>query len=258
MTLASTILITVLMSTTTPVEPGLSCPNQKTGIERFIRAKMTGSRRYRKTQPSQLAERIVIEAKRFKLDPLVMTTIAWIESSFNRKTRGKYGGPDNWQNEAGVWQLIQSDAPVRSAARAIIGCKPTGYALRFYGAGWRSRYGKSACSYPDIAKRRRRTGYFKRPELIDLHISTWIAAYEIRQHIDSCRKRKPNGHRWYKPWWWKKWQKANPKVNVTALERYLHFNWGSRQLPRNRYRRLLFSRYSKVRRAVCVPVKRTS
>ena len=235
------------------IEPGLVCESQERGMEKFVRRQLKryGLRASRRAPIAiKLSRRIAVESKRFKLDPLAMTAIAWMESSFVPSTRGVYGGKGNWQNEAGIWQLIPGDAPVRTAAKMILGCRPSGHALRNYLPGWKYRYAKGACKYPDIAKRRRYVGYLKRSELKDIHIGTWVVFNEVRQHIDHAKSRWKK-YRWPREYWRRKWIKRNPNVDRTALARYAHYNWGHRVLRHNSYRRRLFQRYSRVRDAVC-------
>lgn len=260
MMLANLVLSTALVGATVPVESGVSCPNQGVKIQRFIEAHLAryryGSRRYRRTLSTQLSTRIMVEAKRWRLDPLVMTTIAWIESDFRPHVRGTYGGTSGRgrrMNEVGVWQLIPWDHAVLQAARFVTGCKPSTTMNRWQRARWRRVYRGKQCLFPDIGAARLRSGYFVRAELRGIVIGTYVAAYEMRSHIDACRKRNPSGHKWYAPRWLAGWKRANPNVNVTALERYLHYNWGGKQYPRNHYREKLFKRYSKVRRGVCGP-----
>jgi len=247
-------MLVAVMPAQSTVEPGLACPSREQGIERFVRAQLKryGLRSHRRGPIAvKLSKRITVEAKRFKLDPLVMTTIAWMESSFVPSTRGVYGGKGHWQNEAGIWQLIPGDAPVRTAARMILGCKPSGHALRNYLPGWRYRYSKKSCLYPDIAKRRRKIGYLKRSELIDIHIGTWVVFNEVRQHIDKAEKRWPK-YRWPRRRWYKRWRKKQPHVDRTALARYVHYNVGGMRKPWfGSYMRRLFGRYPQVRDYVC-------
>jgi hypothetical protein len=264
MLLSSLALTVVLTGAITPVESGMICPNKEAGIQHFIETSLTRqrykSKGYRKTMSTKLAARIVIEAKRFGLDPLVLASIAWVETGFKPTVRGRYAGrsgTDRRMNEAGVFQLIRWDSMVKVAAHSIAGCKSPKLS-RWQREVWSRRYRDKTCLYPDIAATRTRVGHFNRRELKDITISTFVVSLEIRAHIESCKARNPDGHRWYSPRWFKRWRKANPNVNVTALERYLHYNWGPKQFPRNHYRRKLFVCYSKIRREVCGPTKRVA
>jgi hypothetical protein len=236
-----------------PVERGRVCPRLQDGLRTWIVRALRGKRsRYRRHVAGVLSSRIVAEARRFKLDPIVMGTIAWIESGYRPWVRGKYGGVGRRSNEVGVWQLIPGDTPVKAAARDVRGCKPSPRISRWRMRAWRFRHRGARCVYPDIGVRRTRIGYFARNELRDLHLGTFIAAYEMRLHITKAKQRYPRGYR--APRWrvyWRKWKRRNPSVNTTALDRFVHYNHGARFRYGNLYRLKLYRRYEKVRRGVC-------
>lgn len=252
------IFILAIVPTATAAPARASQTNYTCGgmqqLEQFIddTLRRTGyKKRFRRRIAGPLSKRITAEAARFKLDPLAMAAVALVETGFNPYVRGRYGGPGNWQNEAGVWQLIPGDSPVRAANKTVVGCRPGGRAARWWTKVWKYRYQGKKCLYPDVAKHRTNVGRFRRKELKNIYVGTWIAAFEMRRHIDGCKKRRPRGHRWHTPNWLKRWKRRHPSFVITKLERYLHYNWGSRQLPKSRYRYALFSRYERVLKGVC-------
>jgi hypothetical protein len=237
------------------VEPARKCKNMQAGMEKWIEKslRLGGFRKagMRHVIAVRLAGRIMIEAARFKLDPIVMATIAYIESGYRPWARGKYGGVGRRSNEVGIWQLIPGDGPIRAANRTILGCKPSKYVWAWKHRIWRHKYKGKACKYPFIAALRGGIGRFSRSEMKGFEIGTWLAAFEMRQHVDNCRKRNPHKHRWPTPSWLQKWTRKNTDVDRTELERYLHYNWGSKQLPGHLYRRRLFRGYTRVRDGIC-------
>lgn len=241
------------------VDPTLSCPRMREGIEAWILKILTGRKHAtqgkREAIARTLADRIMLESKKQGLDPLVMTAIGWIESSYRPTARGDYGGTGRRQNEVGTWQLIPFDSPVRSAARLVLGCRPSKRVGSRWIDLWRKYYSGKACKRVDIGARRTAIGQFTRKELADLWIGTWVAAREMRSHINMCLKRSPNGHRWNAPHWLKKWKRQYPMASVTVLERYLHYNWGPKVLPKHHYRWKLFRRYARVRENICPSVE---
>lgn len=235
------------------VEPGRRCPKLAENLERFVEAKLR--ERFKNSGAPRiiaraLAPRIVAEARRHKVDPIAMTAIAWIESDFNPYARGAFGGVGRRRNEVGVWQLIPGDAPVVAAAKAISGCKPGALFAPWLRATWARNYRGGPCEAPDVGALRRRPGAFGRAELADFTIGTWVAAREIASHVAKCRTRHPLRHGPARPWL-AAWRKRNPKAIPIELERYSHYNFGSRWLAPRVYTFRVFRRYERIKRAVC-------
>lgn len=235
------------------VEPGRVCPKLQTNLSRFIASKVKARRRsarYAAIVGRALSARIVVEAKRHKLDPLAMSSIAWIESDFSPTARGNFGGKGRRRNEVGIWQLIPGDAPVRDAARALYGCKPGRYFAPWLRRQWAFNYRGKACEAPDVGAMRRRPGRFSRAELADFTIGTWVAFREAASHVAKCRKRHPKRHQPPRPWL-AAWRKRNPRAVPIELERYSHYNFGSRWRTKRIYTYRMFRRYEKIKAAVC-------
>lgn len=257
MNLIINIMTISVLSVPLAVEPSLQhrCSVNQQGIQRWINGHFVkiayGSAGVRNVISTNLSTRIMAEANRFKLDPLVMATIAWIESDYRPSRRGRFTGVGRRRNEIGIWQLIPGDWPVREANKAILGCRPGPRVNRWQWARWRRLYRWKPCAAQDVANQRAKAGWFGTDELASFYVGTWIAAFEMRSHIDSCKKRAPQGHTYRKLPWWNSWRAKNPNVNITALERYLHYNFGSRFYSNGSYHKKLFLRYPKVRKGIC-------
>jgi hypothetical protein len=240
----------------TSVEPHRNCPNMKQGLYNWIhnhltRAGVSGATR-KSLVASQLTNRILAEAKRFRLDPLVMATIAWIESDYVPWRRGNYGGVGRRRNEIGVWQIIPYEWSVRSASKKVAGCRPGAGLNRSQWRRYFRKYQWRTCLYPDIGKRRKNLGVFSVAELRDIYIGTFVAAYGLRAAIDACTKRtNGRGHKFTNLSWLAQWYVDNPNADKQALVKYAHHNWGSRTYMRGPYLKKLFIRYTKVRKGVC-------
>ena len=118
------LLLTALLAALAPaqlVEPTRQCPNLEARTRAHIETRLAGTYwpAKRASIAKELAERTFAEAKRRNLDPLVLTTIAWIESDFRPYTRGKFKRP-----EVGVWQIIPGDNFVNAARDRLLGCEP--------------------------------------------------------------------------------------------------------------------------------------
>jgi hypothetical protein len=248
-----TILAAVVLSQPSSVEYSRTyCNGYVTGIERFINNHLTktgyANARLRKTISVQLSRRIVAEAKRFRLDPIVMATISWIESDYRPFLRGTYRGVGRRQNEIGVWQVIPWGWGTRSANKTIVGCRPGRFLPRYAWPRYFRYYKWKRCDYPDVGKQRTRLGSFSIAEMRSFYIGTFIAAHIMRKGIDAKKKL---GLRIPHMKWLPQWIINNPNVNRIKLMRYGSYNWGSKWYPRGPYAKKLFHRYTIVRRKVC-------
>ncbi|NIO76308.1 MAG: hypothetical protein GTN69_10600 [Armatimonadetes bacterium] len=236
------------------VEPKLRCPKLKPRLKAWILKRLgsTFSRRWRKLVSTRLGDAIVKESKRFKLDPLVMATVAWTESDYRPFLIGSYrgkSGNNRRAGEIGVFQTIPWDHPVKLAWLANVGCKPRQKHLL---GRWKrnvKRHG-TACHAPDIIRQRSRTGMWSRWELKDIRINAYVAHSEMRYHVERSLKKYPNP-RWPRWAYATKWRKRNPGADETLLSRHVTYNTGLRPVPRRSYRYKLLSRYPKVRDYVC-------
>jgi hypothetical protein len=134
------------------------------------------------------ANRILIEARRNRLDPLAMAAIAWTESSYRPWARGVPGS--RRAAEVGVWQLIPHDSPVRAARRTLEGCQPPAHLAPWRRRIWIRRRPGKPCADQIVANRRKYVGSFTVTELRDYILGTYIAAFEIRRHIDRVNRRR--------------------------------------------------------------------
>jgi hypothetical protein len=192
----------------------LAAPTQKplvvrlaTSIDSRLPSRWSITRRA--TYSKKLAQRIVIEAHRRKIDPLALAAIGWIESgwqSWRTRQDGRY-------RSVGVWQLIAVDSGPAMArkllARELI---------------------------PAIVKARtRRPGaWFSETELRDLTVGTYVAAVEISKHRQNCIKRRHKPHLW-------PGCRLSPSVQA-HLGRLAHYNTGTKK-PTRLYLRRLCKRY---------------
>jgi hypothetical protein len=235
------------------VESGRKCPSLQPRLRKWIRKRLgrTNSWRWRTLVSRRLSASIVKESSRHRLDPVVMATIAWIESDYRPWLKGPYRGKSGTNRraaEVGAFQLIPGDYPVRLAWRANKGCKPRQRRLLRHWR-WIAR-GSTACHAPDIIKLRSRVGLWNRYELRDMRIGTYIAGFELVYHLRNSLARYPKP-KWPQRRWVKRWRKKNPAVNEVLLTRYAFYNTGVRRVPKRSYRRKLLLRYPRVRNFVC-------
>jgi len=183
------------------------------------------------------ASRILIEAKRRKLDPIALVAVAWTESNFLPWAKGIPG--TRRAAEVGVWQLIPLDSPVIAARKSLRGCKPPKMLPRWLRSRWLRGMKRGTCQDQSIADRRRKIGRFSIPELRDYILGTYVAAYEIRAHINNANKRgiKPRLIPGCKL----------PRETQLKLYQYGHYNTGSKR-PLTYYVKRLCRRYGIVQR----------
>lgn len=134
----------------------------------------------------QLAGRILIESKRFGLDPYVVTAIGRIESRY------WYWVSRKGDDSHGVWQTIRSEKSTRGAAIGLAGCDYSHLGSQFwerYALYFKRKYGDK-CAAQDIANARSRSGFFSIKELKNKNniISTYVFARELRKHLDNARR----------------------------------------------------------------------
>ena len=134
---------------------------------------------------TQLAKRIVIEAKRRNLNPYVMAAIGKLESRY------RYWVSRRGDDSHGVWQTIRVEKYTLLSAQRLGGCKyshlPTFW--RRYATAW-ARGRDVECEDQEVANHRLRTGWFSKRELKswDNVISTYVFARELEKHLDNARK----------------------------------------------------------------------
>lgn len=235
-------LLGLLMTLSTPS----SCTPSETALEASVkRAAQIGSAKTRAKVAKELSKRILIEARRYGLDPIALVAIASAESDFRPWVRGPgfvRRGP-TWSKrlyEYGVWQLFLGGAYTLAAARALQKCPKD----------W------SRCPAPDVWRARRkvlrRLRYFSKRELRRSHIiGTWVAAYEISHAIEGCKLRHPKGH-------WRYWMAKVGKrlgmnrATLLRLSRYGHYNTGAVP-PTSYYLKRMIKRYAKFHAELCKP-----
>jgi hypothetical protein len=134
-----------------------------------------------------LAARIEVEAKRRSLDPVALVAIAWIESNFQPWARGR--GNARREGEHGTWQLIRGDNAVNEARARLEGCAAPKSLSRSLHPWWERRRAVATqpCEDQTVADARTYHLYWLASELQDVTLSTYIAAYEIRQHLDQAK-----------------------------------------------------------------------
>lgn len=187
---------------------------------------------YRKKYSRQYASRILIEAKRRKLDPIALVAVAWTESNFVPWVKSKTK-PVSF----GVWQLIPFDSPVVAARKTLRGCKVPKNLPGWLRSVWARRRSGGTCEDQSVADRRERTGGFLESELRDYIIGTYVVAFEIRMHIDTVNRMR------IKP-------RLIPGCGLSRqlqrkLYQYGHYNTGPRR-PRRYYVYRLCKRYETI------------
>jgi hypothetical protein len=180
-----------------------------------------------------LAERILVEAKRHKLSPIALAAVGSVESDFRPRVKGPGFKPRGYAGrmyEFGTFQLIPRSAPVQHARRKL-----------------------ARGAAPDISRARKRRGAFSHAELENYTIGTWVAAHEIRMHLDGCKLRHKRGHGWRHAYYIKRWARKHglTVAEVTRLDRWAHFNSGPTKRTLLRYTRKLTERYAKLKRLAC-------
>ena len=197
---------------------------------------VTRKRRY----STQLVSRIIIEARRRRLDPVIMTAIAWTESIYRHWVRRPGDG------SYGVWQIIPWDTAPSISEKELAGCKPGPNMSYFWREWWRRRLQGQPCASQDIANYRRKYGMWSGRELMakDNVISTYLAAHEIDMHRTACRARKHRPHLINS-----KHCRRLPLSVRTAIGRYSHFNSGPRK-PKWHYIATVCNRYDRIKQDI--------
>ncbi len=229
------------------VAPVAKCPKLEKSLSKWMHSYRAKMRRAHDPRVDLLASRIVAEAQRRKLDPIVLATVAWIESDYTFRPKSPRG-------EQGLWQLVPWDPSVRISARNNYGCQPTPRVPRWQHRVWPRRFKRFSCDAPDVGKRRRSTGGWAYSELRDVYIGTYIAADHLRRHMVASTHVRRWGLRSLSGY-----QRGlvakYPKYDWKTLERACHYNWGTRYLPRRvtawAYRAKMFHRFVKIREATC-------
>lgn len=201
------------------------------------RAPKNYSENFRARFALQYAGRILVEAKRRNLNPIILTAIAWTESDFRPWVKGQ--GTDRRAGEVGVWQLIPGDFSIVEGEKTLAGCPAPSGLSPTAAAQWRRRAAApdAKCEAPEVAAERKRPGWFYAYELVNPVVGTYLAAFEIRSHIDSSIARgvKPR-------------KIPGCKLDLEKqkeIYRYGHFNSGS-ALPKTVYLQRLCRRYAAV------------
>ncbi len=178
--------------------------NGKTKVQRlaaFILQKQPRAKSYAK----QLAERIFVEAKRFGLDPAIMTAVSWTESHFWHRVRGASG-------EFGTWQVWRYGPLARKAWDSLQDAARIDPVLAF-----RMR------RFPDRAWRRL-TKLQQQRVLQDTYFATYMGAYSIKAMIVWCHKVKHRVHRWIRPMM----KRNKARIHRDEFGRWGHYNSGVR------------------------------
>lgn len=170
----------------------------------------------------ELARRIFVESAAFGLDPAIMAAIAWIESDY------KTGARNSRDGSYGLWQLMARDSYMSRAWASLRRAgRTTGYPRRsWWGLGARLRW----------------------RAMRDVHISTYMAHYEIREALRICGRMGHRVSRWAPV-------RRPRRFHRSRLDRYGHFNSGNRW-PFPRYLRALEHRTKLIRRVLAKPVDR--
>ena len=229
------------------VAPTNKCPKLEKSLSKWMHAYRVKMRRPHDPRIDLLAQRIVAEAKRHKLDPIVLATVAWIESDYTFRPRSPRG-------EQGLWQLVPWDSSIRKSAKKNYGCLPPAQAPAWQRKAWPRRFKRYRCDAPDVGKRRRTTGHWSYSELRDVYISTYVAADHLRRHITASTHVRRWGLRSLSGYQ-RGLMVKYPDYDWMTLERACHYNWGTRYLPKRvtawAYRAKMFHRFVKIREAAC-------
>jgi hypothetical protein len=237
--MTSLLAATIIACTPTPTQLG-------SAISRISHA----PKRTRALRAYTLAKRILIEAKRHSLDPIALAAVGSVESDFRPRVKGPGFKPRGYAGrmyEYGTFQLIPRSAPVRFASRLLSRC------AAIISSPSRSVALAGRCPAPDVWRARTGRGGFSVRELEDYTVGTWIAALEIRMHIDGCKLRHPRGHGWRHAYYLKRWAKRYrlSLAELQRLDRWAHFNSGPTKRTLLRYTRKLTERYAKLKRLAC-------
>lgn len=227
----------------------LACTPTPTDLGAAITRLSWAPRSTRAARAGALARRILIEAKRHKLDPIALAAVGSVESDFRPSVKGPGFKPRGYSRrmyEYGTFQLIPRSAPVRFAARLLLRCAARSSPSRAV-----ARH--SRCPAPDVWQVRTGRGGFSHRELESYTIGTWVAALEIRIHVDGCKLRHPKGHGWRHAYYLKRWAKRYrlSLAELQRLDRWAHFNSGPTKRTLLRYTRKLAERYAKLKRLAC-------
>jgi hypothetical protein len=229
----------------------ISCWPSAGDLSTAIEKMSWAPRKQRAQRARVLARRILIEARRHKLDPIALAAVGSVESDYRPAARGPGAKPRGFGHriyEFGTFQLIPASSPVRAAAGRLARLCKTGPPSKATPAAMLAR-----CPSDVWAARGRRRGRFHRAELEDYTIGTWIAALEIRMHLDACLARHKRAHGWRHAWYHKHYAKRH-KLTVTEvrhLDRWAHYNTGPTKRTLLRYTRKLVARYAKLKRLAC-------
>ncbi len=171
---------------------------------------------------AELASRILAEGKRTGQDPVMLATVAWIESDYRRGLRGR-------AHEIGVWQLRPFDHGMGSGWAWL-----RARAARFPVVG----------QVPQLPWKRLRWRH-RRLVLDDIKAGTYLAAYSISRHVRMCRRlrhrvgpRRPCS---------KPFLAQCPRYHKHEIDRVGHFNSGV-SWPRPAYLWKLRRRYRIIKR----------
>lgn len=136
----------------------------------------------------QLSARIEVEARRRGLDANALVAIGWIESHFQPWARGR-GVPGRREGEIGTWQLFRGDQAVEQARLRLAGCNAPAKMSTTLRAFWARRQAESdgTCDDQAVADARRWHGPWMGTELEDVVTSTFIAAFEVKAHVDNAK-----------------------------------------------------------------------
>lgn len=210
------LVISPLIATPTP----RVCKPTVAQVQKAIVNYSRYDRATRKTVSRLLAPRVVIEAKRWNLSVVAMLAVASVESDFRNRYKGR--GLGRRAGEVGVWQLIPNDFAMRLAERYLRGC-------------FKVRAAHCPLGVLKVLRRPRR---LRARQLADITISTWLFAYEVTKHVNTCKSRHGNGHR-----------RRGVRLPIW-LTRWGHFNSGPR-LPTTWYLVKLSRRYRLFKRILC-------
>lgn len=177
----------------------------------------------------------MVEAKRRKLDSVAMVALAWIESDFRPWAKLARDG------SIGVFQSIPGDSPVVAARKRLRGCKVPMRLYRWKRRGWLLGMRGQMCEDQAVANRRRKYGRFTKRELQDPILATYVAAYEIRAHLNNAKKRRRKGRLI--------WGCKADKKTQRRLYLWGYYNTGNKK-PRAYYVRKLCKRYVILRKEI--------
>lgn len=187
------------------------CPNRARCTE--IRLSNYIVERNPKAQPYalELAQRIVLEARRWKIPVSHLAAVAWIESDYRRGTVGK-------AHEVGIWQLRPFDHYLPAGWR-YVRSMPGEFTLEGCRVGAEHR-----------AKEWRRLPRRMRECIIDdVRAGTYLAGLELRKAIWICRAKghRVGAYRCNKPMI----NDCRTRWHAHAVDRLGHYNSGGAWPP---------------------------